>query len=246
MSGTLLFSNKAFQPSVKEQIGFNLIHQTSSFHTVFDPKPLEVSEALAIEQLLSESAREPLSDEQRSRDVGQLQQITSEIKAIAGQGVALMGERVYRAREMLKPYKDGTFTRWLESTFGSRKTGYNMLAYFELYTALPSEELKESFKKMPQKVAYILASRSGELAQKADFIRAYYNEGVTEGTLAIRELLPLATSDKRGATDIPNRVILGAFSTMKRLQESGVALSDENRKQLALLRGVIDELLATA
>lgn len=131
MSKSSLFENKALQ---QVGVGFNLVTNTNSFNALFATKPLEQSEAEQIEKILTDNFQEGfIEKDQVQQDVLQLKQITAEIKAIGKQGTILMGERVHRARELLKSYKDGAFTKWLESAFGTRKTGYNVLAYYEFY-----------------------------------------------------------------------------------------------------------------
>ena len=133
----------------------------------------------------------------------QLYQITEEIRAISRQGAVLLGERVFRVRELLKPYRDRTFTKWLEATFSSRKTGYNFLAYYELYIHLPREELKEKFKKMPSRAAYILASKEGALQEKVSLIEEYSDLGHQELVALIRQTFPsLSRSGVSSASSI--------------------------------------------
>lgn len=50
---------------------------------------------------------ELISLERLEKDRIDLKQITVEIKAIEKQGIILMGERVHRASDLLKPYKEG-------------------------------------------------------------------------------------------------------------------------------------------
>lgn len=232
---TSIFENKAFQKA-PSSVGFNLVHQVNNFNTVFQTKPLDLKEASEIERLLIDNFQpDKITEAQAVRDAEQLKLITVEIKAIGKQGTVLMGERVHRAKELLKPYKDGTFTKWLESTFGTRKTGYNMLAYYELYTALPHEELRERLKKLPQRTAYILASRNGAIDTKAEIISEYHDKTHDEMVLLIKEKLPIASGDKRAAKNTNNRLIATMKDAFQQLRKNESALTDENRKDLLRL-----------
>ena len=148
MAKSPLFINKAFEEKTSPPMGFHLVPQANSFQAIFPTKPLEEQERCKIRQILEQGVLSDSVEEGVEKRVEeQLYQITEEIRAISRQGAVLLGERVFRVRELLKPYRDGTFTKWLEATFSSRKTGYNFLAYYELYIHLPREELKEKFKK---------------------------------------------------------------------------------------------------
>lgn len=192
------FENKAFQKSSSPGIGFNLVTQTSNFDSIFATKPLEALESNLIEKLLTDNFQPgTISEEQLEEDLGQLKRITAEIKAIGKQGIILMGERIHRGSEILKPYRDGTFTKWLDATFGTRKTGYNMLNYYVLYKELP-DDLRLQFKKIPHRAAYILASRKvGNVEDKVEIIRKYHDRSHKELVSLIQENLPLEIADKR-------------------------------------------------
>ena len=156
------FSNPALKrkkvPSTKEA-QFNLVTNVNSFNAVFDLQKLDEQEESHLKGILENNwIPDNLTEKDFKQNFVQLKSITSEIKAISRQGAFLIGERVVRARELLKPYRDGTFTLWLESTFGSRRSGYNMLAYYELFTALPDDELRSKYKTMAQRAAYSLAN----------------------------------------------------------------------------------------
>ena len=93
------------------------------------------------------------------------------------------GERIKKAQEILKSYRDGAFTAWLLAAYGNRQTPYNFLQYYELYTAL-SPGLHSQLEAMPRHAVYVLASRSGELTQKETMVR---------GTTLLRCEMPRAT-----------------------------------------------------
>ncbi|MBI3258671.1 MAG: CT583 family protein [Ignavibacteriae bacterium] len=140
---------------------------------------------------------------QEQKDLTKLKGITAEIKSITKQGAILIGQRVLEAKELLKPYRDGTFTLWLETTFGGRKSGYNALAYYELYIALPDVELKEKFKKISQRAAYLLASRRVDIGRKINIISKYFNLKTNELISVVQK--EFAINDGRNISDGRNR-----------------------------------------
>lgn len=240
MSKSSVFENKAFQRSASSVSRFNLVPQVNSFNSVFNTKPLDAKEADEIERLLVEN-HQPVCEVEK--DVEQLKMITSEIKAIGKQCTILMGERVYRVRGLLKSYKDGTFTKWIESTFGSRKTGYNMLAYYELYTALPHDDLREIFKKLPKRTAYILASRDGNINTKVEIISEYHEKTHDEIVVLIQEKLPVSSQDKRGAKSPNRRLIDTIKKAIQKLQKRQSTITAEDQTGLAELGGMIASLI---
>lgn len=235
MSKPSLFQNQAFQQtSAPIGSGFNLVTQVNNFSAVFDTKPLEKDEAEQIEKLLADNTlNDFISFEQLEKDKANLKSITAEIKAIGKQGAILMGERVHRANELLKSYKDGTFTKWLEVTFGTRKTGYNLMNYYALYNELPNEELRQKFKKIPQRAAYILASRKADnIETKAEIIDQYYNLGPQELVDVIQEKLPLSSNDKRCNKGNASKLIDSIHDSIKKLQACKDSLTNEDRSSL--------------
>lgn len=239
-----LLINPAFQRKEVLPGGFNLVAQANNFSSVFDVKPLDVEEGREIEKLLIDNFQgEEEGREQLSSDAAQIKALTAEIRAIGKQGIILMGERVHKAREILKPYRDGTFTKWIESAFGARRTGYNVLSYYELYMALPGPELKENFKRIPQKAAYVLASRTGELEVKAEIVREYGDQPLNEIILMIQEKLPAAEGDKRSSKRGNVKLIYNFQQVVKQIFKRKTTLSEEDKKALAILRSQIDEII---
>jgi len=157
--------------------------------------------------------------------------------------VVLMGERIHRAREVLKPYKNGTFTRWLSSTFGTRKTGYNTLSYFELYRDLPQERLKEQFKKIPLKAAYILASREGNIDAKANIIREYHSYDYNDLVALIQEKLPIPHSNKQAKKSLTSMLIDQMQKTAQNLGNIRKDLTEEDREALQKVKVLVDSLI---
>nr|NGX47007.1 hypothetical protein [Chlamydiota bacterium] len=166
MSKRKAFSNLAFQKKPSSKKGtknFNLVTEVklNAFQSVFNTQPLSSRVEINIEKLLVEN-RVPGENTEKnvSQDIRVVKELTKEIKAIGNQGAFLIGERIAKAREVLKRYKKETFGSWLEETFGNKRTGYNFLAYYELWEGLPDSSLKEKYQLMPRKAAYMLASRT--------------------------------------------------------------------------------------
>ncbi len=244
MSKQQPFSNPAFNSSPTQPAsGFNLISQVNNFTSVFDPRPLDKKESTGIEKLLADYFLPGrVHESQVEADLVHLKNVTAEIKAIMKQGAALAGERIKRAKEILKPYRDGAFSHWIDLTFGSRKTAYNMLAYFELYSNLPNHDSKEKFKKLPQKVAYILAAKDADIEDKIQIIENYHESSTDELMMLIQERFPVGDQDGRRKT--ANQTLIDSLENgLKKLLTRKNQLSAQNVEQLVRLRKLIDEIL---
>lgn len=248
MSKPSVISNPAFQKVAFSGSGFNLVNQTNSFNSIFDVRPLDQQEDNQLQKLLLENfitvgAGQEKENAKVAQDWQEMKNLTAQIKAIGKQGTVLIGERVYKAREVLKSYKDGTFTKWLELTFGTRKTGYNMLAYYELYNALPHDSLKEIFKKIPQRAAYILASRDGDVGAKAEIIREYHGLSHEELVILIQDRFPAASGDKRSMKDSNSRHIASLRDILVTLQKRKGDLTTANKVELESLKILIESII---
>ena len=147
----------------------------NSFRAMFDPHELAETEILHLKNIFSQSAADSTFEEEIDRDFSQLVQITSELKAIQKQAVILVGERICAVRDIFKRHGgEGIgFTAWLSLAFNAKKTAYNAMAYFELYSTLPTDDLKVKMKQMPVKVSYVLASRTAPDKLKFSIIDSY-------------------------------------------------------------------------
>jgi hypothetical protein len=245
MSKQKAFSNPAFEISTQNSLegSFNLAPQVNNFNAIFDTKPLDENESRGIEKLLVEYFLPGrVSEDQAQKDLNQLKNITAEIKAISKQSVVLTGERIQKAREILKPYRDGAFAQWLEFSFGSKRTAYNMLSYYQLYSELPNYTLKENFKKLSHRVAYLLASKDADLEKKAKIIENYSNASSDELIMLIQDTFPTDAQDGRRKS--ANNTLLDSLEiALKKLLKRRAHLSDDNLDQLAKLRELINEIL---
>jgi hypothetical protein len=166
----------------------------SSFSGVFRVAPLNEKEKSDIETILTDFRQN--QNEDFDEDLKALMMITSEVKAITNQAVILHGERIKRAQEILKKYREGAFTAWLFATYGNRQTPYNFLQYYEFYNLMP-QSLHTKIDQMPRQVVYSLASRAGTLEKKESIVKNYAGQPKNELLQLIRLEFPLPEEDKR-------------------------------------------------
>ena len=199
--------------------------QLSSFSGVFKISVLSDKEKSILQTFLEEY-KEGEGDIQQ--DFLHLSSLTSELKAINNQASILHGERIKKAQEILKNYKEGAFTFWLIQTYGNRQTPYNFLQYFELHQQLP-KALLPKLEEMPRQAAYTLASRNGSLEQKETIIRRYQGETKELLLEQIRKEFPLSIKDKR-AKD-PNITFIKSLQKLAEFMENNsVSLSTPQKK----------------
>ena len=208
--------------------------ELSSFSGVFQVSSLTEKEKQALQELLNQYKNE---EQETLSDFQHLLALTAEVKAINNQAILLHGERIQRAQEILKTYREGAFTAWLIATYGNRQTPYNFLQYYTLYSALP-EWLHVKLDEMPRQVVYSLASRSGEHEQKELIIKNYSGESKQELLDLIREKFPLGDTDRR-AQDLGSVAIALLNRLKKQLDGKKIAFSE---KQRAKIRSLLEDL----
>lgn len=199
----------------------------SSFSGVFRVAALSELEQEELRHLLSTFSIEGLDI---NSDLKYLSTITSEVKAINNQAAILHGERIKRAQEILRKYRDGAFTAWLMNTYGNRQTPYNFLQYYELYVSIP-KILQEKIDEMPRQAVYTLASRNVSQEQKEEIIKEYKGETKQALLALIREKFPLAEGDGR-AQDIAEYVYLHLRRLRKEIKRDTFKPSDEQKNQI--------------
>lgn len=216
----------------------------NSFRDLFDYKELDAEEAQEIEDLLWQHTSAEQGEEQLQKDAEALQHLTAEIRSISKQGVILLGERIHKAQKILVRYGDGqgAFTQWLVSTFGNRRSAYNMLAYYEFYSALPTQELRSLLKAMPVQAVYSLASRKGSLEDKLEIIRLAAGKKQREILALIQERLPLPESDGRRSTN-PWSFIDNMERSCSSLNSVSSPIDDEQRKRIRHIISKLEQLL---
>ncbi len=197
------------------------------FSGIFGVKTLDEKVQSALLSLLQKFAPEH-SD--ISSDLSSLVSITAEVKGIQNQAAILHGERIKRAQEILKNYKEGAFSAWLITTYGNRQTPYNFLQYFEFYSQLP-KHLHDQLEAMPRQAIYTLASREGDLIKKEEIVRNYNGQTKEQLISMIRNLFPLEETDQRRQR-IGENAIKTLSSLLVQFQHSKEKLSKEQKRDL--------------
>ena len=215
--------------------------QLSSFSGVFRVNELSSVEKKNLETILNTYKEEAQNIDLDLRD---LSNITSEVKAINNQAAILHGERIKRAQEILKKYRDGAFSAWLITTYGNRQTPYNFLQYYELYQQLP-RALHPKLDELPRQAVYTLASRQAPLEKKEEVIKSYRGQPKNEFLSLIRKMFPLSIDDKR-AEDVAMQALSG-LKRVATLFEDNRFKPDPKQKQLLenQLRALLDILFKT-
>lgn len=177
-------------------------------------------------------------------DLKELSQITSEVRSIQKQGIILVGERVQKVKNIFQKYPvfEKLFTKWVSFAFGSIKTAYNALSFYELYQQLPDDQLKQKFKSMPAKTSYILASRKGEIDDKISIIEAYDGQTHDEVFETIQEKFPLQESDKR-KSDHQDRIIKKIANMTNYLTRSDKKFNKTNQEMVLRIIEQLTNLL---
>lgn len=212
------------------------------FRGMFGESKLSREEEEGIKQILMVNMQPTGSDEaEMLQDYQKLTQITSEIRAISNQSILLHGERIKKAQQVFKNYKEGAFTEWLISTYGNRQTPYSMLQYFEFYHALPLEK-RPLIERIPKKAAYILASRHGDIALKMDVIENYKGEKQNEVIALIQEKLPIPETDKR-AKPINESIINDLERALSKIAKRKKYLIKQDKARLQRLLETLSSIL---
>jgi hypothetical protein len=236
----LRFKSKATQqPKVSALVERSNNGDLSSFSGVFRISALNDQEKTDLEHILKHFSSVEGAD--IDQDLKSLTAITLEVKAITNQAVILHGERIKRAQDILKKYKDGAFTAWLYATYGNRQTPYNFLQYYEFYMTMP-QSLHPKIDQMPRQAVYTLASREGSKEKKEQIVRSYQGQAKDELLKIIRLEFPLCEEDKRHID-----FVLHAISFLKKSREMvknpKFSPSLEEKAQLENLLGQIKDLI---
>jgi hypothetical protein len=235
-----LLSERLKLPLEKLSKMTNLAEMSSSGHLSSFSGVFKVSELSDKEQ---DQLRFLLEEYGEGQDIGHdftsLSAITSEVKAINNQAAILHGERIKKAQELLKKYREGAFTFWLIQTYGNRQTPYNFLQYYELYQSLP-QLLLCKLDEMPRQAAYTLASRTGSFELKKEIIEKYNGEKKQILLEQIRKAFPLKERDKRaqkyGEIFVKSLKRISLFVSNHPLELT----SSEKKQALEILRALKD------
>lgn len=211
----------------------------SSFSGIFRVTPLSEMEQEALKNILGQFRED---NQDISLDFRALALITSEVKAINNQAAILHGERIKKAQEILKKYRDGAFSAWLIATYGNRQTPYNFLQYYELYNAIP-KKLQPKIDEMPKQAVYTLASREGSLDTKEEIIKNYSGQSKNELLELIRTTFPLAKGDGR-APNLAEQLIVQLGRLSKLLNDGQLTVTKSQKKIVKELLEEIEARLA--
>jgi len=177
------------------------------------------------------------SDDRIESDLAELLQITAEVKAINNQAAMLHGERIKKAQEVLKEYREGAFTTWLVETYGNRQTPYNFLQYHEFIHAIP-KHLQKKVDAMPRQAIYTLASRKAALSDKQAFVEEYGGQTKEQLLSEIRRSFPLKESDGR-KQDLAEGWVKLLERTFSSLESNKPRFSTKQKQRIAsLLKGI--------
>lgn len=217
----------------KEKMG-ELVERSSAPSNPFQVTSISAEEKKTLETLLKRYQKEETSI---AEDLNFLSTITSEVKAISNQAVILHGERIKKAQELFKKYRDGAFSSWLLKTYGNRQTPYNFLQYYELYKILP-KNLQGVVDEMPRQAIYSLSSRNVPQEKKIAFVQEYNGESKTTLLEKLRTSFPLPKQDKRN----PNKTkhVLTLLTSVKQLIQEERFLP--NRTEQNLIKTLMQEI----
>ena len=166
-----------------------------NLRTEFVLAPLSGEVSSKIQNLLEKSAEAGnLSIDEIDNDHKKLENITTEIHAIDKQSIILHGERIQKAQQVLKKYRDGTFTKWLDIVYGNRQSPYRMLKYYELFLKLEKDE-QQLISDMPKQAAYVLACRNGEVEKKIEIIKEHHSDKPNDIIRIVQDTFPLKKED---------------------------------------------------
>jgi hypothetical protein len=205
----------------------------SSFSGVFKVSPLSPQEKEDLEALLHNYKNE--SQYQIDDDLKHLSSLTSEIKAINNQAAILHGERIQKAQDILKKYRDGAFSAWLINTYGNRQTPYNFLQYYEFYLQL-SPKLHPKLDEMPRQAIYTLASRDAPFEQKEEILKNYNGETKNEVLTLIRKTFPLDDRDGR-KEDLGEQALIALKKLEELFSQKRFRPSEKQKEEIQKLLG---------
>jgi hypothetical protein len=247
MAKSKIISNPAFERTAEAKPGFHLAPQVNPFTSIFETALLDEKTTNAIDRLMVDLVNPETADEEQIRkDAIQLKNITVEVRAIEKQGILLVGERLCKAREILVKYgrsNDG-FLSWLKIAFKQFSTAYNAISYYELYKALPKPDLQARLKEMPNKAAYVLASRKGPIEEKAEIIEKYSDLRADEIITIVQDKFP-TFSKRESKKSTAQALILSVRVGLKKLLTKKRLLENEDLKAISECRELIDAILET-
>lgn len=205
----------------------------SSFRSLFDVKEIDQEEKTSFYEKLPAFFANATQSEELF-----LFQMTAELRSIQKQAVILVGERIFRIREMFQRKKLGdlVFSKWLSLTFASKKTAYNALSLYEFFQQIPEEGTREKVKTLPLKAMYILASRKGSLKKKCEIVNRFEGKRQHELILEIQKAFPIHEADGRKKHSSFTSLMLDFDALLDRLDRKPTLNGMEKRAMRARIR----------
>lgn len=225
-----------FKATKKEKIGQLVKRSNSAIITMFNSDTHKTQLTEHDKNQISSLLEKYQGDESNAldQDISLLCDLTAEIKSISNQSIILHGERIKKAQNILKKYREGAFSSFLMQTYGNRQTPYNFLLYYELYHSV-SKNVQQIIDPMPKQAIYSLSSRDISDEEKVDFIRDYKGETKAELLSKLRAQFPLKEEDKRKAkTSVQIEALLQKALDLASSSKFSIN-QDEKRKLLSLL-----------
>ncbi len=207
----------------------------SGFQGIFQVARVDEEQVRALSECLAPFR--PKRDPSMQREIEQLTQLLLEVQAISHQALLLHGERIKRAQELLREYREGAFTAWLLRAYGNRQTPYNLLQYFEFFQSLP-EGYRAGVEKLPRQIVYQLASRQNPLPQKLALLDLLAKHPKRDYLPLLRRELPLPERDRRRGHSEGYRALLRARHML-----ASNPLSQEEMQKARLVLVEIEALL---
>ncbi|WP_108897167.1 CT583 family protein [Chlamydia serpentis] len=175
------------------------------------------------------------SPENHNQDVFlHIKNLTSQIKSIQKQHVLLIGEKIYKVRELFKAIGsfETTFTSWIDLVFSTKSSAYNALAYYELFIGLPSKSEQLLLQSIPYKTAYLLASRKGPIEKKIEVMKKINGMPNTSAVFILNQYLPplreIGSKHVYESDQSVNKAISEKLLDLLHLVCSGTKLSEYN------------------
>ncbi|MEI6532162.1 MAG: CT583 family protein [Chlamydiota bacterium] len=198
------------QPKMAAMAERSMSGQMTTFSGVFAVSEITPLETEELQKILEKFSIDGAGIIQ---DLFALKTLTSEVRAISNQSALLHGERIKGAQDLLKRYKEGAFTAWLQTAYGNRQTPYNFLQYFEFHSTL-SKEQQSLVEELPRQAIYSLASRKVSLEEKIHLISHVKGQTKKQILTEMRTRFPLSEKDKRKSiiSKQAETLLKGAFS----------------------------------
>lgn len=160
--------------------------------------------------------------------------LTIQIKSIQKQHVLLIGEKIYKVREILREMRspETTFSSWINLVFHTKSSAYNALGYYELFISLPDKHTKSLFQSIPYKTAYLLASRKGSIKEKITVLGKIRGMSNTLAISVLNQFLPsLRSNDELQVNDVEkkNKFLSSKLIEVLEIINSGINISEYNK-----------------